>query len=236
MPVPEFAEGRPDRGPPAGDLEAEEIAVARRDADRAAPVIRMSDRGDPGRDRGCAAARGAAGRAIGVPWAAGDAMDLRFGRDVEAELGRIGTAERDHAGLPPAFGKVGVPGGHIVHEVAGTLPDRQSLPFEAEVLGKERHAGEGAGQRLAGLRPRHLEGADRHRVELGIERLDRGDRDLDQLGCRDLLATDKVGQAEPVVLRVFLWRHEARMDADASAFNAGAPRRRGRGRPWRSPG
>ena len=99
-------------------LEAEEAALGRGDADRAAAVGRMRHGEDAG-DHGCRrAARGAARRVLEVPGVAGWPVEPRLGGGVEAELGRGGAAEDDEARLPAARQVGAVVVGDVVVEEA----------------------------------------------------------------------------------------------------------------------
>ena len=60
-----------DRVAGPGRLEAEQPAVARRVADRAAEVVGMADRHEAGGDRGSRAAARATGRPVESPWVVG---------------------------------------------------------------------------------------------------------------------------------------------------------------------
>ena len=73
-------------------LQPEQAAGRGRDADRAAAIGRMGERHDAGRHGGGRTAARAARREIGAPRVAGDAVEARFGRRREAELGRVRLA------------------------------------------------------------------------------------------------------------------------------------------------
>ncbi len=89
----------------AGRLEADEPVLRGGDADRAATVVRVRHRHHAGGDGRRGAAARAAGRVAGVPRVLRRAVGVGLGRRQDAELGHVGLADRDQAGVAEALGE-----------------------------------------------------------------------------------------------------------------------------------
>ena len=117
----------------------------------------------------------------------------RLGRREDAELGRVGLAADDEAGVDVALRQLlGHRRGVVAREV-GPLVERRAGELRAEVLQEERHAAERpVGQLARRLVPGAVEELVDDRVQLRVELLDARDRLADQLGRRDLLGADQL--------------------------------------------
>ena len=194
----------------ARNLEPEQAAARGRDPDRAAAVAGMGDRHQARRDRRRRAAARAAGRARQVPGIAGRPEQHRLGRGAEAELRRVGAAEDHQAGALVADHDLGVDRGARVGEEARARRQRHSGLGAAEVLEQERHAGQRRRAVVAfGGRARLIVDPRDHGIEGRVQRLDALDRRLEHLRGRDLAAPHQLGDAERVVLGIFLERPHA---------------------------
>ena len=117
-----------------------------------------------------------------VPRVAGGREALWLRGDRRAELGHVRPTQHDEAGGAELLGQKRAHGHR--HRRHRADAERRRLPGHgrAEVLEQERHAAERAiGQDPARLLARLVEPRTDHRVELWIERLDTGDRLVDQL-------------------------------------------------------
>ena len=133
-------------------LQPDEAAARSRDPDGATPVVGVRGRDHARRHRGRRTARGPAGRVTGVPRVARRPEAVRLRGRQNAELGRVGLAADDEAGVDVALGQR-LRGGRVV--VAGegqALAERRAGQLGAEVLQQEGHAAERAvGQRAGRL-------------------------------------------------------------------------------------
>ena len=102
------------RDDPVARLVPEHAAPVRGHADRAADVGAELERGEAGRDRGGRTARGAAGRALGVPRIARGAEDLVVALPVAGHVRRVGLAEHDRAGSAQPRDRDGVARRHVL--------------------------------------------------------------------------------------------------------------------------
>ncbi len=102
-PVPELRVIRAGRGARARRLQAEEAAAGGGDADRAAAVVGVGERDDARRDGRGRASAGAARGERRIPGVPGRSVKLGFGDRQKAQLGCVGAAEGDQAGLAEAF-------------------------------------------------------------------------------------------------------------------------------------
>ena len=177
---------------------ADDPALRRRLADRAAGVGADRQRRHAGRDGRGRAATAAAGAAPRVPGVAGGPERRGLRRGAHRQLVHVGPPEQDRPGLAdPADGRSVA---QRDHAGMGARPARGRLPADVDVvLDHERHAGQRADGVTAaapvvdasGLLQRALaggvhEGTDR-RVEVG---------DLAQMGGDDLFGADLAARDE----------------------------------------
>src|SRR5690242_12436804 len=191
---PGLADERALTDPGPGRLEADQAALAGRDADRPATVVGVRDRHHPAGDRRRRPARRAAGAVAGVPRVAGGREAERLGGDRGTELGRVGPAERDEPGLLELLGQER----RDRHRYVAHRPDparrRLALDDAAEILVQDRYAPEGAvAGGVAGFLPRLVEAGPDDRVELRVECFDAGDRRLDEFLRANLTGADQLG-------------------------------------------
>ena len=180
---------------PAGRLEAHEAAARCRDADRSAAVVGVRDRDHAARDRGSRSAARPTGRVAELPRVVRGSVGVRLGGGQEPDLGGVGPAEHDEAGVDePLRERIGA--GRVmvrVTEEPHALVEGLAGHLGAQVLQQHRHPTEGAvGERAGGLVPGPLEAIAHHRVELRVHRLDPRDRLVHQLGRRRLAAPDQL--------------------------------------------
>ncbi len=211
----EVGGGRRVHGDPAaGRLDSEETARRRRDADRPAAVARMGHRHDPGGDGGGRAAARSAGRVLQVPRIARRSVENRLGGGQQAELRRVGAAQRDQPGPAEAQHDLGGDLAPIVAEEHRSKGER--LPFLGrQVLDEEWNAAERAvGTDRLGLAAGGIEARADDRVEGRVDGLEPAHRRFDQLGRRDLAGRDEVGERRRVAVGVFRHRvgHEFPLD------------------------
>ncbi len=190
------ARQRPLGDPLARRLEADEAAVAGRDPDRSAAVVRVRDRDHPGGDRRGGAAARAAGGVVEVPGVAGGAVRARLRGRQDAELGDVGLADRHEAGVAEPHAEEGVDRGaevdvleHLRAQVVRLAGQRRADVLEQERDAAERTVRQRVARRLSAL----VEELMDDRVELRVERLDAPDRLLDQLLGRDVAVADELG-------------------------------------------
>ena len=194
-PVPHLTVLRSDRHPTARRLQADEPALARRDADRAAAVAGVADRDQPGRDRGRGSAARPAGTARRVPRVPGRAVRVRLGGGLQPELGRVGLADDDEAGVLELVEEVRAVGRGVADLLQQLVAEvqRRAGELTVEVLHHHRHAGERAGDRRRGACAGAVEQRMDHRVDLGVGGLDARDRGVDELGGGELARGDELG-------------------------------------------
>ena len=195
-PGPRFAGlGAQGDASPRG-LQAEQAALTGRDPDRPATVAGVADRHHPRGHRRGAPTAGATGAVPGVPRVAGGAVRLGLGGGHQPELGRVGLAHGDEPGRPELGEQVAVVVGDVADLLQQPVPvmERVARRRTVMVLEDRRHTGErGAGGDLGrGDSGLVEEGVD-HRVQLGVELLDPGDRGLDELGGRHRAAAHEIG-------------------------------------------
>ena len=151
------------RDPPEPRLEADDAAPRRRDAHRAAHVAALGERHAARRDRGAAAARRAAGRAVEVVRVAGDAPQRAVGLQRVGELRRRRLADDDGAGPAQGGDDVGVAVGHPVLE--GVRAERRAVAGDRRgVLDRDGHAVQHAERVAAGDAPARPASAASHRL------------------------------------------------------------------------
>ncbi len=119
----------------------------------------------------------------------------RLGGGEDAQLGRVGLAQEDEARLAEALDELGV----VVLDPADLAQEAHALVHRVarrvggQVLEQEGHSAEGAVGQVAGRGgARLVEQRRYHRVDLGVEALDAGDRLVDQLGRARLPASDQL--------------------------------------------
>ena len=201
-------------------FRADQAVAARRDADRAAAVVGVRDRDDAGGDRRRRAAARSAGAAPAHPGIVNRAVEDGLGGGVVAELGRLGGADQDQAGAAEARHQLGVVREDDAAREAAAEVERDPGGVADQLLDHERHAAErpvgDAGRDLLGARVgEHLE----HGVESGVDAGDAVERRLPQLGGGRFLLADQLGEAERVVLRVFVESHRTSFGASLCTFN-----------------
>ena len=182
-------------------LDGDDTVAVRRPAQRTADVVAVRDRADAGRHRAAGAARRAAAGDIGIPRVQRQPVQRVVRKAAERELGRIGQAEHDGAGLLEIAHDRRIGGGDDVHlrgHPVGVGP-----PLIVDVfLDRDRYAVQRAELGLScpgfvrgfGRLQRFLRQIDDDRVELWIDvahardvrfdNLDRGNRTGADGGCR----------------------------------------------------
>ena len=148
-------------------LQSDEAGMGRGDADRAAAVIAVVERIDPGRGQRRGAARRAAGRVLQVPWIARGALQGRIGQGLPAELGGRRLAEEDKAGGLEAVDDGRVLDGSRLVGGMRAVAGRPSLD-RRRVLDRGRHAVERR-QGLA-LQPARLRGLGRRPGAVAVDK------------------------------------------------------------------
>ncbi len=214
--VPALAERRTLRDPGAAGLEPDEAAFARRDTDRSAAVVGVSDGDDAGGDRGGGPTAGSAGGVFEVPGVAGGSVDGGFGGDGRAELGDVGAPDGDEAESPEAAIQVGVvvfaeadggQGGIALvvgfarHRAAEVLDDHghaveRGVGGDA-VGGVAGPVGEGTGERV-GFGASMVEAFVDDGVEHGVEGLAPVDGVVDELAGRGVSRGDEAGLVDGI--------------------------------------
>ena len=165
-----------DAGP--GRLQAEQAAGRGGDADGAAAVAAVGGRDDARGDRGCGAARGAAGGAFAVPGVARRAGQAGLRRGRQAELG-CGRLAEDHQARPlVAFGQGGRDDARV-----------------------RRHHG-AVGEAVADRLPPVVVQSLRDGVDRRVDRLEALDRGVEQFLRRHQPTPDQGCQCESVVAEV----------------------------------
>ena len=114
--APALADIRPVRSSRASRFESDETATRCRNADRTAAVGCVCHRNDPAGNRGAGAAARTAGGLLQVPRIAANTEQHRFGRDVQPEFRRAGSAEQQQPGGAVAGDEFGIVVGHEVGE------------------------------------------------------------------------------------------------------------------------
>ena len=191
------------RHPPAGGLQPDQPAHAGRDADRAAAVAALRDGDEPaGHRRGRTAAR-SPGEPAGVPRRARRRTDVGLGVAGQPELGGGRLAQADRAGLAQQPDDVVVDvGNELGHHPRAELRDHTA--GQVEVLDRGRHPVQRR-QLVAGQHRRFgsacllacaLGGHCHERADLVVQPGDAGERVLDELDRRDLLAAHRRGRLE----------------------------------------
>ena len=178
-------------------LQADDAALARRDADRPAAVVRMRGRHQAGSDRRRRAAARATRRAARVPGVARRAVGVGLGRRQRAELGRVRLAEEDEARGAEPRGRVGVVRRHEAEalEQAGAHVVGVVGRVGEQVLQEERHAAKGPAWQVRRRRlgARLLEERDDDRVQLRVDRLDAGNGRVDERRGAEFAAPHQLG-------------------------------------------
>ena len=129
-------------------------------------------------------------------------MQQRLGGGGLAHLGHVGRAEHHHPGRLVALYDGAVDGRHDVGEQPGAVGGGQPGDVGAERLDDDRYPAQRAvGQAGLHLGTRGVEPGGDHRVELGVEPLDTGDRGLEHLGGAGGTGADVGGQGERVAGR-----------------------------------
>ena len=185
-------------------LESEQPAARGRNADRAGAVDTQRRRYEPGGDGGRGAAAGATRRALVVPRIAGHPAGEGLGERPQSELGHRGLADEHRSGVAQPPDHLGVRGRRRVEGAGSTTRD---LAFEVKlVLDRDRYAEQRAllptratSVRSIGFGPRLIRIHGDERTQLGVERVDAIEGQLDQFTGRDLAAS-----------------HELRLDGDAA--------------------
>ena len=172
----------PERVAGPGRLEREQAARRRRVAQRAAQVVAVRERHHARRHRRGRAAAGPAGGALRVPRVAGRAEQHRLARGRHPEFGRAGLAQDDQARPAQPEHELGVEGGHVAGQEAGTLGEAHALHLAGQVLEQVRHPGERTGRAGARLLERPVEDRRDDRVQHRVQRLDPLDGRRHQLG------------------------------------------------------
>ena len=135
------AEVGPERRVSAGGLDADDATERRRVAYRAGAVGAVRHRGQPRRERGRRPAARSARSALPVPRVAADPVELRR-RHRRAELGHVGLAEDDEAGVAEAMDDRIIGRGDVVDERLARVRGRQPGDV-GDVLHRDRDAEEG---------------------------------------------------------------------------------------------
>jgi hypothetical protein len=179
---------------PAGRLETDHPAHARRHPNRASAVVAVGNRNEAAADRRGGTTARTACRPVGVPGVAGRAPRVGFGRGVDAHLRCVALADQHEPGSAHPLHEVRVhvrtePGRLDPLDAAGV---QVSLGNHREVLDDVGDATERA-VRNSGLGSRSLVERNDHGVERGVHGLDALDRRLDQLGRRDLAVANELG-------------------------------------------
>ena len=217
--------GRQGVAPPGG-FESHQAAARGGDADRPAAVVGMGGGDHARRDRRRRPAGGPAGGVLGVPGIARRAEAPRLGGREDAELGRVGLAADDEAGVDVALRQLlGHRGGVVAREVRA-LVERRAGELRAEVLQEERHTAERpVGQLARRLRAGAVEELVDDGVEVRVQLLDARDRITDQLRRRDLLGADQLRQCRRVqpcrVLAHAAYGSDARAGMPSGPFRLG---------------
>ena len=178
-----------------------DAAEVRRIADGRADVAAGFQRGEPGRQRGGRAARGAARRPRQVPRVVGRAVDGVEALPVGEVERHVRLAEEHDAGPEQAVDGQRVPGRDVVVE-GRHAPRRGQAGDVVRLLDGHGHAVQraphlAAGQRaVGGARPRAraLEIPDDDRVQRAIVALDARQVEVEQLETAELLAADVGGE------------------------------------------
>ncbi len=203
---------RPGGNAVAGGLEADETVARGRNADRAAAIAGVCDRHQPCRHRGARATAGAAGAAARVPRVAHGTKQLVLRRRRVAELGRLRGSRVDEAGAAEARHQLAVDRRDQTLGEPRTGVAAHACGMRDQFLGEEGNAGERSARqtgRHGFFRVARQRAADR--VDLRIDPLDRGDRGLEQLTCRNLLCRDQLGKAEAVMVGVVVQADHVRL-------------------------
>ena len=178
-------------------LEPEQSAARGRDADRSATVRGVGGGHDPGGDRSCRAAAGAAGHVVEIPRIARGAMQPGLGGDGEAELGRIGLAEDVETAALVARHQLGVVIGTIVGEEAAAVAGDGTGEQRVQILEEERHPVERALRQAGAQRGARLIVVTRHhRVDARIDGFGARDRRIEQLAPRTPAAPAPASRAQ----------------------------------------
>ena len=157
----------------------------------------------PDRHRGRGPAAGPAGGPPRVPWVAGRAEQYRLAARRHPEFGRVGLAQDDQARPAQPYHELGVEGGHVVGQEAGTLGEAHALHLAGQVLEQVRHAGEGSRRADASHLGRPVEDRRDDGVQHRVQRLDALDGRRHQLDRGDLAGADQVGLGGGVEQRDF---------------------------------
>ena len=160
-------------------LQPDEAGMGCGDADRAASVIAVVERIDPGGCERRGAARRTAGRVLQVPRVAGGALQRRIGQGLPTELGGRRLAEEDESGSLEAVDDGGILGGGSLVGGVRAVAGRPSF-YRRRVLDRGRHAVE-CRQRLA-LEPPRLRGFRCRPGAIGVHKDERIEGRL-QLRC-----------------------------------------------------
>ena len=185
----------------AARLQAEQPAARRGDADRAAPVGRVRERHDAGRDGRRRAAARAARRVVEAPRVAARAEQRRLGVRHLPDLGRVGLAEEVEAGRAAARDQRRIGVGREIPVVPAAHRQRQARHGRAEILDEVGHAGKrrvGRGRR-GGALARGVVVLQHDRVDRRIDRFGLRDRRVEQLARAHLALTDEIGEADRVM-------------------------------------
>ena len=190
----------------------------------------MRERHHARRHRRRGSAAGSAGGPSRVPRVAGRAEQHRLAGRRHPELRRIGLAQDDQARPAQPEHELGVEGGHVAGQEAGTLGEAHALHLAGQVLDQVRHPGEGpcgSGPRLLG---RPLEDRRDHGVQHRVQRLDPLDGRRDQLGRADLAGADQFGLGGRVEQREVLG-HGRTVCRTCATWTSPRPLIRGAGSP-----
>ena len=146
---------------------------------------------------------------IKIPGVMGRAVGCGFGRAHQPPLRCIGATHADKTGLAKLHRQIGVLlGGEVqpFQELHAIMQRLSGRPAE-QVFHHKRHASKGAVRQVGGLGlgTRLVKQGVNHRVELGVELFDPGNRGIDQLQGRSLSVFDEFGLGGRIQIRKLVW-------------------------------